>query len=68
MKTIVIEVQGGVVQEVYTDEEIRVVLVDWDEQDETPDACASHFTPTSLALMPDETEEQVERLNTRKRV
>lgn len=35
---IIIEVRGGVVQEVYSDADLAVVLVDWDCEGSLPDA------------------------------
>lgn len=54
MKTIVIEVSGGVVQDVYADDGTRVILVDWDEQ-EGADASkvASEIKPWALQSMPE---------------
>jgi hypothetical protein len=58
MKTVVIEVLGGVVQEVYADEEIRVILVDWDERmyDQAAD-CVGELRPHPLSVMPEEAEQ-----------
>ena len=51
--TVVIEVSGGVVQAVYTDAEVDVVLVDWDNIREG-DSAGGHPTHR-MADMPDET-------------
>jgi hypothetical protein len=48
---IIIEVNGGVVQEVYCDDPaVAVVLVDWDNKD-----CPARFPTTPIGQMPDET-------------
>jgi hypothetical protein len=60
MKRLVIETRGGVVQEVYTDEDMQVVLIDWDEfEDDPTKSCASEFIPSSLSLMLEDTEQQL---------
>jgi hypothetical protein len=38
MQTIVIEVSGGVVQQVYCDDELRVIKIDWDVGESPGDA------------------------------
>jgi hypothetical protein len=38
MRTVVIEVSGGVVQQVYCDDELRVVKIDWDAGESPGDA------------------------------
>lgn len=59
MKLIVIEVSGGVVQDVYTDEDIPIILVDWDE-DETPSRSrAGVFAAWPLDSIPADTREQL---------
>jgi hypothetical protein len=60
MKTLVIETRGGAVQDVYTDEDIRVILVDWDEcEEEIRKSCASKLFPSWLSAMPDDTRHQL---------
>lgn len=55
MKTVVIEVRGGVVQAVYADEEVRAILVDWDERADDPLAeCACLFPVDRLSGAPEE--------------
>lgn len=50
MKTLVIEVSGGVVQEVYTDaEELQVVMIDWDAGESPGDACEGGMFATATA-------------------
>lgn len=58
MQTIVIEVSGGVVQEVYTNAtDLRVVLVDWDQGESPGDKYSSgQFRPQALSSMPKETQ------------
>ena len=41
MRTLVIEVSGGVVQQVYCDDQLRVVKVDWDVGESPGDAFVS---------------------------
>lgn len=63
IKTIVVEVSGGVVQEAYADEGIRVLLVNWDEHEEDPTrTCAGELKTFPLEMMPEETEVQVASL------
>jgi hypothetical protein len=38
MQTVIIEVSGGVVQQVYSDGQLRVVQVDWDAGESPGDA------------------------------
>lgn len=61
MKQVVVEVLGGVVQDVYADEGIRVVVVDWDNLEEGEECCAGVYPPCGLDMMPEETEEQVRK-------
>ena len=37
MRTVIIEVSGGVVQQVYCDDELRVIKLDWDAGDSPGD-------------------------------
>ena len=57
MRTVIIEVRGGVVQEVYTDaEELRVILVDWDAGERPGDKCSGgDFSTQPIANLPGET-------------
>jgi hypothetical protein len=57
MKTLIIEVSGGVVQEVYTDaESLRIIKVDWDAGESPGDRYeGGTLTPSSLAAMPPRT-------------
>jgi hypothetical protein len=54
MQTLVIEVSGGVVQEVYTDgKNLRVVLVDWDAGESPGDKFAGgRFRTLALSKLP----------------
>lgn len=53
MKTVIIEVRGGVVQDVYGDEDLRVVLIDWDERIDDAEAnCVGELTPLPLSVAP----------------
>lgn len=55
MSTIVIEVSGGVVQQVYASErDVRVVLVDWDRM-ECNEPAAVPYPADSLGDIPPET-------------
>lgn len=51
MQTVVVEVRGGVVQAVFGNEEVRVVLVDWDDA-EAGGAYAREFPTAALADVP----------------
>jgi hypothetical protein len=57
MQTLIIEVSGGVVQEVYTDaENLRVVLVDWDAGESPGDASSGgDFATQPIGKLPEET-------------
>ena len=39
MRTVVLEVSGGVVQQVYCDDELRVIKIDWDAGESPGDGC-----------------------------
>lgn len=57
MKTVIIEVRGGVVPEIYSDtEDLRAVLVDWDT-DQSPDEPYSggDFPIQPIGKLPEET-------------
>lgn len=55
MITILIEVRGGVVQEIYSDQNnARVVLVDWDRV-ETGDSIATRLPLAALTALPSDT-------------
>jgi hypothetical protein len=64
MQTIIIEVSGGVVQEVYGDVEgLRVVLLDWDAGESPGDTfCGGPMLLLPTAVMPDETRHAVAEL------
>ena len=62
MKTVVIEVSGGVVQAVYGDELVRVVLVDWDDA-EAGDEAAREFPLELLDSAPPETIDAVAKIS-----
>lgn len=57
MRNLVIEVRGGVVQEVYTDaENLRVILVDWDTADDPSNACSGgDFAVKPIGALPEDT-------------
>jgi hypothetical protein len=57
MQTLIIEVSGGVVQEVYSDaKDLRVILVDWDAGESPGDACAGgDFATQPVGKLPEET-------------
>lgn len=57
--TVVIEVNGGVVQSVYLSQPMDVVLLDWDNINEGDEP--GFYPYHTLAEMPDETREQYER-------
>ncbi len=61
MQTLIIEVSGGVVQEVYCDaERIRVIKVDWDAGESPGDAFwAAKMFVQSMSILPHETREAV---------
>lgn len=58
---LVIEVRGGVVQEVYTDEELRVCLIDWDDGSLYEPVIARRFPTARLAEMPDDTAREFDK-------
>jgi hypothetical protein len=57
VNTIVVEVSGGVVQEIYSDaSDLRVTLVDWDAGERPGDAFAGGMMPVQpVDQMPTET-------------
>jgi len=57
MRTIIVEVSGGVVQQVYTDaNDVRIILVDWDKGDSPGDEYAGgDLQPALFSDMPKET-------------
>jgi hypothetical protein len=61
MQTLIIEVSGGVVQEVYCDmKNIRVIKVDWDAGESPGDAfVAGEMSVQPMLVLPDETGEAV---------
>jgi hypothetical protein len=61
MQTLIIEVSGGVVQEVYCDaKSIRVIKVDWDAGESPGDAfIAGKMFVQPMFVLPDETREAV---------
>jgi len=61
MQTLVIEVSGGVVQEVYCDtKSIRVIKVDWDAGESPGDAfVVGKMFLQPMLVLPDETQEAV---------
>ena len=64
MQTIIIEVRGGVVQEVYSDaSDLRVVLVDWDKDESQGDNCeGGTFSHKSFDDLPIETRDAAQHL------
>ena len=64
MKTLVVEVSGGVVQEVYTDaKDLKVILVDWDAGESPGDKFAGGMLPTAaLSEIPAETSRAITAL------
>ena len=59
MQTLIIEVSGGVVQEVYTDaKNLRVIKIDWDAGESPGDEFrVGDLSSQKLSLLPDETRE-----------
>lgn len=65
---IVIEVKGGLVQEIYADPPVpRIFVVDHD-QDQDPGVWVGEFAPAALADMDEDTRQAVERELTRQRL
>jgi hypothetical protein len=64
MQTIIIEVSGGVVQEVYSDAtDLHVVKVDWDAGDSPGDKyCVGQLIVQPMLVVPEETREAVTTL------
>jgi hypothetical protein len=59
----IIEVSGGVVQQVYCDNQLRVVLIDWDAGESPGDAFeAGEMVVQPFATMPSETRHALETL------
>jgi hypothetical protein len=61
METFIIEVSGGVVQEVYCDtKSVRVIKVDWDAGESPGDAfVAGTMLVQPMSVLPEETREAV---------
>ena len=61
MQTLIIEVSGGVVQEVYSDmESIRVIKVDWDAGESPGDAFrVGEMFVQPMSIVPNETRKAV---------
>ena len=59
MRTVIIEVSGGVIQEIYCDtERIRVIKVDWDAGESPGDAFqAAEMFVQPMSILPNETRE-----------
>jgi len=59
MHTLIIEISGGVVQEVYCDtDRVRVIKVDWDAGESPGDAFqAVKMFVQPMSILPDETRE-----------
>ena len=59
MQTLIIEVSGGVVQEVYTDaKNLRVIKIDWDVGESPGDEFfVGDLLLQKMSLLPDETRE-----------
>ncbi len=57
MQTLIIEVSGGVIQEIYCDaQRIRVIKVDWDAGESPGDAFqAGKIFVQPMSILPDET-------------
>ncbi len=57
MHKILVEVRGGVVQEIYSDAgDLQITLLDWDAGDRPGDAfVGGDFPPAPQAAMPEET-------------
>jgi hypothetical protein len=58
MRTVIIEVSGGVVQEVYSNDAVRVIKIDWDAGESPGDAYeVGEFPAQSFAAFPSDTRE-----------
>ena len=66
MKTLIVEVSGGVVQEVYTDaKNLDVILVDWDAGESPGDNFAGgKLRPCTISQIPNDTARAVAALTT----
>jgi hypothetical protein len=63
MRTLVIEISGGVVQQVYCDDQLRVVKIDWDAGESPGDAfCAGELVVQQLVTLPPETRNALGKL------
>jgi hypothetical protein len=61
MQTVVIEISGGVVQQVYCDHGLQVIQIDWDAGDSPGDACEIGEIPVqSFATFPSDTRKAVQ--------
>lgn len=66
MQTVIIEVSGGVVQEVYSEMKgLRVIKIDWDAGESPGDAFeAGELFVQPMSVLPDETCEAVATVQT----
>ncbi|MDQ2867899.1 MAG: hypothetical protein M3R59_05735 [Verrucomicrobiota bacterium] len=65
MKTVVVEVSGGVVQEIYADsQDARIVVIDWDNS-ENPASAGFEFPPQPMTEMTECTLEAFEQVTLR---
>lgn len=63
MRTVVIEVSGGVVQQVYSDDLLRVVKVDWDAGESPGDALyVGEFLVQPFATLPLDTRQALGKI------
>ena len=61
MQTLIVEIRGGVIQELYTDaKDLRIVKVDWDAGESPGDAVqVGDLTAQSFSALPVETREAI---------
>ena len=63
MRTVIIEVSGGVVQQVYSNDKVQVIKVDWDAGESPGDAYeVGEFLVDPFAALPFDTREALGKL------
>lgn len=63
MRTVIIEVSGGVVQQVYSNEAMRVIKIDWDAGESPGDAFdVGELAAQPFSSFPPDTQAAVQKL------
>ena len=57
MKKVIIEVSGGVVQAAYADDDVKVIVVDWDDHEAGDPSYAGEVPTFPLNVAPSEADQ-----------